>query len=291
MKPIIIEARVNEYAMRTGNRHIPWTASELANAARECEGAGASVIHFHARDTDGAPAFGFEVYRAAIEAIRAASGLLVYPTLGADTAGAEASSRIAHIKALAGVGLAPDLAPIDMGSTNVDRLTPDGSWLETEGRVYLNSVPTLKFFAARFRELGVRPQLVHWNLPMLRMTRLFLENGLIDPVPYLLLGLSAKSLALHPPDLVGLAAYEGFLPSLGPTEWTVHCSGGDLLPLVPHIARQGGHISIGIGDYDYRELGEPTNASVVERAVAIARRYGREPATPEEARALLRIGN
>ena len=50
---------------------------------------------------------------------------------------------------------------------------------------------------------------------------------------------------------------------------------------------QGGHISIGLGDYHYNEIGEPRNAELVERVVRIAREFGREVATPQEARAIL----
>ena len=44
--------------------------------------AGASMIHFHARDDDGAPAHAYERYRDSIRAIREASRLIVHSTLG-----------------------------------------------------------------------------------------------------------------------------------------------------------------------------------------------------------------
>jgi len=49
----------------------------------------------------------------------------------------------------------------------------------------------------------------------------------------------------------------------------------------------GGHISIGIGDYTYPELGQPTNADLVRRIVQIAQDVGREVATPDEAKLIL----
>ena len=33
MQKLIIEVRVNEYAMRDGNRHVPWTAEEIGRDA------------------------------------------------------------------------------------------------------------------------------------------------------------------------------------------------------------------------------------------------------------------
>ena len=82
MKKLIIEVRVNEYALRAGNAHVPWTAAELGRDARAIRDAGAAVIHFHARKDDGAPAHGTEDYAAAIRAIRDNSDLIVHPTLG-----------------------------------------------------------------------------------------------------------------------------------------------------------------------------------------------------------------
>ena len=62
----------------------------------------------------------------------------------------------------------------------------------------------------------------------------------------------------------------------------------------PEIAiARGGHVAIGLGDYAYPELGtsanggHPSNAEVVAAVVEIARRHGREIATPDETRARL----
>jgi len=51
----------------------------------------------------------------------------------------------------------------------------------------------------------------------------------------------------------------------------------------------GGHVRVGIGDHAYPERGGPSNAALVERVVAIARAYGREPASPDEARVIFGI--
>ena len=61
-KKLIIEARVNEYMMREHNPHVPWTPAEIAEAAAEAREAGASIVHFHARNPDGYPAHAYETY-------------------------------------------------------------------------------------------------------------------------------------------------------------------------------------------------------------------------------------
>ena len=55
-RPMIIEARVNEYAPRDVNQAVPYTPAEIAADAKECFDAGASIVHFHARNDDGTPA-------------------------------------------------------------------------------------------------------------------------------------------------------------------------------------------------------------------------------------------
>ncbi len=55
MKKLIIEVRVNEYAMRDENPNVPWTPDEIARDAAAIQAAGASILHFHARKPDGSP--------------------------------------------------------------------------------------------------------------------------------------------------------------------------------------------------------------------------------------------
>ncbi len=52
---------------------------------------------------------------------------------------------------------------------------------------------------------------------------------------------------------------------------------------------RGGHVSPGLGDYHYPELGYPTNAEIVRTIVGMARAAGRDVATPDEAREILNM--
>jgi 3-keto-5-aminohexanoate cleavage enzyme len=87
--------------------------------------------------------------------------------------------------------------------------------------------------------------------------------------------------------LKGLQAHLDFLPKDKDVEWTVVNFGGNLFALAGAIIQLGGHISIGLGDYTYNEIGMPTNAELVSRIAQMARDLGREVATPEEAKAIL----
>ena len=71
MKKMILEARVNEYATRDENSHVPWTPDEIAETAARCREAGASIVHFHARKPDGSPEHSVEAYAEIIRKSRA----------------------------------------------------------------------------------------------------------------------------------------------------------------------------------------------------------------------------
>ncbi len=291
MEKLIIEARVNEYAPRTRNRHVPWSTAEIARAATDCRAAGASMVHFHARQADGSPEHGYASYRDTLAAIRASSDVLVHPTLGYVTLGAPAPERLANIRRMVEEGAPPDVAPMDMGSTNVSVIDEDGQYLpDMEERVYSNSTATLHYFADKLREYKLKPYVQVWNISFMReMERFFKLGWLAAPVFCEFVCTDNHCIGGHPGTAKGLQALIDFIPEDVPVEWTVCNYGGNLLPLVAQAISQGGHIAIGIGDYHYNEIGEPTNAELVERVVRIAREFGREVATPAEARQILGI--
>lgn len=288
MKKLIIEVRVNEYAMRAGNPNVPWTAEEIGRDARAIREAGASILHFHARKPDGTPAHATEDYAAAIRAIRANSDLLVHPTLGQITlAGQE--ERMRHIVELSkDPALRPDIAAIDTGSTNIDVYDARAKAFRTANKVYVNAHDTLMLFCRILRECGVKPCFSAWTSPFLRTADALLDMDLVgEPAYALLVHCEGGILGGHPANSYGLRAFRDHLPQSRQVEWTVCCKEGNLFPAAMTAIAEGGHVAIGIGDYAYPELGHPTNADLVREIVRMAQLVGRDVATPEEARQML----
>ncbi|GGK20526.1 3-keto-5-aminohexanoate cleavage protein [Salinarimonas ramus] len=290
MRKLIIEARVNEYMMRDqGNPNVPYTPEEIASDAVACREAGAAIVHFHARKPDGDPEHGAEAYADTVARIRAASDILVHPTLGYVTLDRPAEERLDHILAMAkDPARAPHFAPMDTGSVNVDRYNAQARRFETTNLVYKNSTETLTYFGENIRAAGLKPYLVSWNVGFTRYATAFMEMGLVDEPAYLCFCLTDNTfLGGHPGTLKGLQAHLDFLPPDRRVEWTVCNFGGNLFALAATIISLGGHVSIGLGDYTYGELGQPRNAELVARIAEIARELGREVATPQEAKAIL----
>lgn len=288
MDKLIIEVRVNEYAMRDRNPQVPWTAEEIGRDARAIEAAGASIVHFHARGADGAPAHEIADYAASIRAIRSNSSLLINPTLGQITKGGTLE-RIAHLESFAGDAvLQPEIVGLDPGSTNIDVFDAQAGRFMTDGKVYVNAHSTLIAFTRRFRELGIKAAMACWSIPFLRSTSALLDMGLLDEPAYVLLVHGeAGQLGAHPATPEGLRAYLDHLPRNRRLQWTVCCKGGNLFPLAMTAIASGGHVAIGIGDYDYPELGQPGNADLVHEIARLARLVGRPVATPTETREIL----
>lgn len=290
MKKLIIEVRVNEYAMRDKNPNVPWTPDEIARDAVAIREAGASVLHFHARKSDGGPDHAFETYAATIRGIRDSSDLMVHSTLGQITVQGD-EARAAHIVSLAeDARLRPEFAPLDLGSTNIDIYDREAKQFRSTRKVYVNSTETLVYLARTFKKVGVRPVAVCWSVPFVRTMEAFFDMDLLPSPAYtLLIHTGGGFFGGHPPTPAGLRAFLDVLPAGRPVEWSVACEQGNLFATAAQAIQLGGHVSIGLGDYPYAELGAPTNAELVRRIVEIAESCGREVATPDEARRMLGV--
>lgn len=288
MDKLIIEVRANEYMMRDVNPNVPWTPDELARDAEATRAAGASMLHFHARNADGSPAHDYEVYRDSMRAIRNASDLLLHPTLGQITIQGD-EARVAHIPRLAADGLTPEFGSIDLGSTNIDIYDHKTKSYTSTRKSYVNTTETLTFLMKTFAKAGVKPVIACWAIPFVRTLEPFYDMGLLSgPTFALLVHTGGGQLGGHPPTPAGLRAFLDVMPNR-PIQWSVVSKPGNLFPTAAQAIQLGGHVSIGIGDHDYAELGTPTNAELVRRVVEMAKSYGREVATPDEARRMLAV--
>ncbi|MGP1394354.1 MAG: 3-keto-5-aminohexanoate cleavage protein [Inquilinaceae bacterium] len=289
MDKIIIEARVNELAPRDENPNVPWLPAEIAGDAKACFDEGAAILHYHGRTADGAPEHGDWFYRETNQRVRDLCPILIHPTLGYVANDADATTRFAAIEAcMRDARTAPDFAPMDVGSVNVDWCDPVAGRYATTDLIYKNSTATLMHFADRIAHFGLKQYLVSWNVSFTRQIEAFMKMGVIPEPAYVCFCLTdGIMLSGHPGTPEGLDAHLMFLPKDRRFVWTVVNYKGDLLRLADKIIAAGGHISIGTGDYPYAEYGQPSNAWLVAKVVEMARAHGREPASVEETRRLL----
>jgi 3-keto-5-aminohexanoate cleavage enzyme len=291
VKKMILEARINEYAMRDENPHVPWTPDEIAESAARCREAGASIVHFHARNPDGSPAHTVEIYAETIRKIRERCDILVHPTLGWFSNDHDPAGRTRCVTTLAqDPATKPDFAPIDTGSVNLELFDPGTKTFHHADRVYTNRTDTLETYAREFLAAGIKPVLTCWSIGFLRRAAALIEMGLVSEPAYFLLNMTdGPYITGHPGTEAGLEAHLRFLPEGRRLEWVSNVVGGDLLSLTKMSAERGGHIAPGIGDFAYRDLGCPPNEEVIRRAGEVARACGREIATPDDVREMLEM--
>ena len=288
---VIIEVRCNEYTMRDRNPHVPWSPDEIAADAAACRDEGAAVVHFHARDAStGAMSGDVAVYADTIRAMRRESDVLVNPTLGASTI-ADPHQRVAHIPLLGDdPGTRPEFAPVDLGSFNIDAYDPSTKSFRNESLSYVTDIAGLRHEIDVIHASGALVQSVLWTVGSARLLGAFLEMGVLREPVYAHVALANSFLAAHPPTVRGLETLVEFLPRNLDIHWTYSAVGANALGLVHAATGAGGHVSIGLGDYPYNELGTPTNAQLVAEVVRMIRAVGREPATPDEVRQAFGLG-
>ncbi|MGP1255617.1 MAG: 3-keto-5-aminohexanoate cleavage protein [Kiloniellales bacterium] len=289
MDKIIIEARVNELAPRDDNPNVPFLPAEIIRDAKACYDEGAAVVHYHGRTAEGAPDHSADFYLETNAGIRDLCPILIHPTLGYVANDTDALGRFAAVEEMMkDAKTAPDFAPMDVGSVNVDWWNPKEVKFDTTELVYKNSTGTLLHFAERIKHHGLTQYLVSWNVSSTRQIEAFMKMGVVPEPAYVCFCLTdGIMLAGHPGTPQGLDAHTAFLPKDRKFVWTVVNYKGNLLLLTEKIIREGGHISIGLGDYPFSEYGQPTNAEIIAKVVAQARALGREPATVEETREIL----
>lgn len=288
MAKVIIEAAINGNAMKKLNPHIAYSPAEIADDAIATCKAGAAIIHFHVRDPEtgkwvqDVPYYA-EVYRRS----RAACKAMLWPTF---PMGDDPAKRFSHFVELSkDPATKPDLGAGDMGSVNLVAYDPRSKKIYNEDSIYCNSYETIRYFLTKSRELGLRPTLQIFDPSFLRAALVFLDQGVLTEPLLLKFYLGGPELPFGlPPTLKSLEAYLDMLKGVR-ANWFAATLGGDNLPLVPLIVSLGGHVRIGLEDYQYAREGQFSNPQLAERAAGMIRAMGHEVATPDEARKILEV--
>ncbi|HCH6454502.1 TPA: 3-keto-5-aminohexanoate cleavage protein [Vibrio parahaemolyticus] len=115
MDNLIITAAVNGgITPRSKNPAVPHTPKEIADAVVQCNEAGASVAHIHARDEAGKPSYDKDVWREIIERVRERSDII----LNLGTSGLNLPHGIPEEEAWNHLQYEPDIASFNCGSVN-----------------------------------------------------------------------------------------------------------------------------------------------------------------------------
>jgi len=270
-KLIITAAITGSRITRAMTPHIPITPQEIARSAVECWNAGAAMVHIHVRDPNtGLGTQDLAMFRQVVETLRAETDLILCLT----TSGIP-GRNLPTEERLAPLSLKPEVASFDAGSINLG------------GSVFVNSPEFLDRAAEKMRAAGVKPELEIFDLGMLLTCLRMRDEGKLDePLHFQFVLGTPWGAPATPKSLIHLHEY---LPS--DATWSVIGIGKGHLPMSLMALAMGGHIRVGMEDNIYYSRGvlAESNAQFVERVVRISKEYGREIATPAEARKILKL--
>ena len=277
-KTIISAALTGALTTRDQCEAIPYTPDEIAEDAAAAREAGAAIAHIHARTDDGSPTYDTEIYQEVHDAVRERTDIIINFSTGALHAPPE--ERIDYVKQVQ-----PDIAALNMGSMNYAKYSDSREEFVFD-MVFENSFSEIRQFVTAMEESGVRPELECFDTGHIANTRPLLKQGELSyPLQFsLIMGV----LGGIPATVENLAHQVRQLPASA--NWQVIGISRDQWPLVAAALSMGGNVRVGLEDNFYLPDGEmATNPELVGKAAELSRTVGREPATPDEARAIMEL--
>ena len=245
--------------------HVPLSPAEIAEDIFLCWQAGAAIAHIHARDEDGKPTADPEVFSEVAKRVKEKCDIIIQFSTGA-RAGKNAAERGVCIDKK------PEMASLTTGSSNF------------ADSVNYNPPELIKELALRMKKQGVKPEIEVFDLSALEYAKDLTGKGILETPLHINLVLGVPgSLAGTPRNLFFLLEN---LPDA--STWSVTSIGRTHAQLSALAIVLGGHVRTGLEDVIELEKGQPiSNLQLVSRLVNIAMAYGREIATPNEARKLI----
>jgi uncharacterized protein (DUF849 family) len=278
-KVIITCALSGAVANRTQCPYIPYTPEEYAAEAKRAYEAGCTVVHIHARRPDGTPSYLVEDFRNIVEAIKAEVPDMII-NLSTGAVGLPREQRIAHV-----LELKPDIAALNMGTMNYAKYSPKRkNWVFAFE--FINSIWDIEYFIECMVKVGTKPECECFDLGHIETIYPLMDKGLLKIFQVsIILGVVGGASA-DPRNLVYLSTRVP--PGV---EWQVIGISREQWPLVMQSVLLGGHARVGFEDNFYLPDGRmaKSNGELVEAAARIIREVGKEVATPEEARKILKL--
>ena len=275
-KVIITAAVTGAWPKKENNPNVPRTPQEIADDVYACWKAGAAVAHLHMRDDEGNGTMDTAKFEETVNLIHTK-----YPdcdiVLNLTTSGdihADDEIRVAHVKKLK-----PEMASYDCGSMN---------WLNSG--LFLNTPKFLTDCGLLFQELGVKPEIEAFDPGMIGNAAYYIKKGVLKtPVHFQFCMGCANGIAGSMKNLIFMKETADELVGKGNYTWSCFGVGHSAMEMLYGAVALGGNIRVGMEDnvmYAKGQLAE-SNVQFIERAVRVIKEYGKEVATPDEARQIL----
>lgn len=284
-KVVVTCAITGVLATRKQCAAIPYTPVEIAEECKRAYDAGAAVVHLHARNDDGSPTFEPAVFARIKEEVRARCPIILNFSTG--TISDDTKQQVEILETLR-----PEIAALNMGTMNYSKYSKSQKRFVFD-MVFPNKYAKIVTLLEAMNRAGVKPELECFDTGHTHGTWPLFDMGILrTPVQYsfivnVLGGIpgSVESLQLQAQIVRNLLPEGGY-------DWEVIGISHGHWKMLASALVLGGNIRTGLEDHLYLPNGEmaSSNGALVEQAVQLARLTGREPATVQEARTILGLG-
>ncbi|MBI2957420.1 MAG: 3-keto-5-aminohexanoate cleavage protein [Chloroflexi bacterium] len=302
MKKLIISAALVGGVTPTQAPYNPITPDEIAKEAKRAEDAGAAIVHIHPRDPrTGEPTTDTQVFAETLSKIHHTTNLVMCPTTGlAHHATVEQRTAIVSL-------VRPEVATHDIGCNwgSRDRIVKRTTkWKYDWEKPYLEAYKKvakpftqgdIEWMCEEMQKADTKPEYELFNTGFL-CTMAYLKkefNGYCAPPLWATFIFGTFSgCPASPEQIVHMKRTADDMLGKDTYEWQVIGVGYPAQFEAATMAIiMGGHCRVGLEDNLYIERGvyAKSSAQAVERMVRIARELGREIATPDEAREILKL--
>ena len=278
--------------------YLPITAQQIADAAVGAAEAGAAIVHLHARNPqDGRPDQTPAAFRAFVPDIKARSKVVINLTTGG------APTMTVEERMQPALQLKPEVASLNMGSMNFGLFPVLGRYKEfqypweekylagTKDLVFKNTFADIEFILKAGTDNGTKFEFECYDTAHLYNLAHFLDRKLATPPLFVqtVFGILG-GIGTHADDVSHLKRTADRLFG-NDYLWSVLGAGRSQMPIAAMSAAQGGNVRVGLEDSLWDGPGNlaKTNADQVLRARKMLEALGLEIATPDEARALLKL--
>lgn len=280
--------------------YLPITPDQIAKEAYRAYNAGAAVVHVHARNPrTGKPTSDLKIWRSVLTKIKEKCDVIVCITTGG-AMGMTAEERIAVVPEFK-----PEMCSFNTESMNygmfhiVDRIKDwKHDWEKpmmemTKEYVWQNSFQDLEVFAETMKEHNVRPECEVYGTNGFHTMRFLIKQGMLQLPVHMqfVLGVLGGT-AANPYELIHLQTEANRHFGSKNYTWSVVGVGYPKQFVMGALSTAlGGHVRVGFEDNIYirhMKLAK-SNEELVSEIRGIAEIFGREIATPTDARAMLNL--
>jgi len=265
--------------------NVPVTPEEMADHAEQAYNAGASVVHCHFRNQSKGmghlPTWDLETVGSIISAIKDRVPKIII-CMSTGVLGGDISGPVACLEKFR-----PEMAACNAGSLNYLKLKSDGSWAWPPA-LFDNPVEKVKAFLDVMMANEIVPEFECFDTGIVRSVDLFKRNGMFEGPAHISCVMGVASGMPAKPEWLPLLVDE--MPEA--SHWQVIAVGrNEIWDLHRKCLELGGNVRTGLEDTFYLPNGEKAknNGQLIEELVKIVREYGREIASPSEARKILAL--